>query len=136
MNQRRKKKSRSNPWARALKRQAKKSALLTLMMESAAFRYVMLGMMLVASVAAFYVAPLWNVAPSHLESVRSSLYSIHLVSRHQAAALEAMQSGLAQQAHYQLISALRRNAYNPELYRMLFTNALAQVSLPQEEVIR
>ena len=136
MSQRRKKKSRSNPLARAFKRQAKQSALLTLMMESPPFRYVMLGMALVASLAAFYVAPLWNVAPPHLKSVRSSLYSMHQVSRHQAAALEAMQSGLAQQAHYQLISALRRNAYSLELHRMLFTNALAQVSLTQEEVLR
>ena len=62
MSQRRKKKSRSN-LARAFKRQAKQSALLTLMIESPSFRYVMLGMALVASLAAFYVPSMERRTP-------------------------------------------------------------------------
>ena len=137
MSQRRKRRVAPTLWLEPLSGRAKQSALLTLMMESPSFRYVMLGMALPLLLAtAFYLAPLWNLGPPIFKSVRSSLYSMHQVSRHKAAALEAMQSGLAQQAHYQLISALRRNAYSLEVYRMLFTNALAQVSLTQEEVLR
>ena len=105
-------------------------------MESPPFRYVMLGMALVASLAAFYVAPLWNVAPPHLKSVRSDLYSMHQVSRHQAAALEAMQSGLAQQAHYQLISALRRNAYSLERLPHALHERTRPSVVDAEEVLR
>lgn len=109
-----------------MERKAGQSALLFILLNKPGFRYTLLAIMLCFLAAAFYVAPIWNIAPpTYGESVRSSLYRIHEARSWKDKAIESVSQDDLKETAFLLRMAMSKNSMDPDLYRMTITNGMA-----------
>ena len=135
MSERQRKKSRSSSWKRRLERMASHSPLLHILINKPDFRYTLLLILMVFVGAGFYLLPLWNISPeTYGKTVRSSIHDIRQAKRLKAEAAFAMANQQSGEVSYTLRLAMMRDGMDPDLYRMVVSNAMAQASQSPSDI--
>ncbi|MDG1892830.1 MAG: hypothetical protein P8L18_16120 [Verrucomicrobiota bacterium] len=114
---------------------ASHSPLLHILINKPDFRYTLFLILMVFVGAGFYLLPLWNISPeTYGKTVRSSIHDIRQAKRLKAEAAFAMANQQSGEVSYTLRLAMMRDGMDPDLYRMVVSNAMAQASQSPSEI--